>query len=608
MTQKATQKNRPAAVQTALGDDALLLRSFTIRERLSEPFQIELDLLSEDGSIAFDSVVGKPATIRLGTLEKPRYFNGIVTRFGQGCGKGQYSAYRATVAPAFWILSLSSHCRIFKDKSVVEIVRSVLSEHQVEFEERIHGNYAPLEFCVQYRETDIIFCSRLLEEFGIYYYFTHSAGKHTLILTDSRGSHDAFPGYETIDYRPHSGPVIGGEYIYDWSVRHNMMSTRFAHQDYDFTKPTSNLLQKAGTNKGSQSRELEIYDYPGGYTELSKGETLAKVRMDEIGTHSEYRNGSTSAYGIATGHRFRLGRCPDVGFPRTEDSKEYLVVSAEHSFHLSDYESENVRTASPYKCTFVAIPHSEQFRPARVTPKPLIHGVQTAMVVGRKGREIDTDQYGRIRVQFHWDRDGKRDENSSCWIRVAQSWTGRKWGAIYTPRIGQEVVVEFLEGDPDRPIVTGCIYNGENMPPFTLPEKDAVSGVKTNSTKGGAGYNEWTMDDTKGQEKIVLHGQKDWETKIENDRKTVIVRNDELTVTKGDQTTTVTAGKCVIEARQSIELRVGSSKVRIDSTGVTIEGIICKISGTAQASMNAPLTTVTASGILTLKGGLTIIA
>lgn len=608
MTSKATQRNRFAAIQTSLGEDVLLLRNFSMQEHLSEVFHIDLDLLSENGSISFESIMGQPASIRLSLAgNEKRYFHGIVSRFSQTGSSGSYSAYRATLIPSYWLLKLSSHCRIFRDESVQDILKKVLSEHQVEFEEQLHRTYSKVEFCVQYRETDFNFCNRLMEQEGIYYYFKHEQNKHTMVLADSTDSHEPFSGYATIDYRPHIDEVQGGEFIWDWNVRHSLVSNRYAHTDFDFSKPKNKLLQAHQTSRYQSSRTMEIYDYPGGYSDASTGEQLAKIRMDEIATQRELKSGTSSARGIAAGYRFRLGSCPGVAFPRAEDFKDYLVVSAQHSIHLSDYESEGDFVQRPYRCMFTVAPQDKQFRPLRTTPKPCVQGIQTAIVVGPQGNEIYTDKYGRVRVQFHWDLDGKNDENSSCWIRVAQNWAGRNWGTIITPRVGQEVIVEFLEGDPDCPIVTGCVYNGDAMPPYSLPSKEAISGIKTNSTKGGQGYNEWSMDDTKGSEKIVLHGQRDMEAKIENDRTTTIVHNDKLSVTTGDQTTKVEAGKSVLEAMQSIELKVGQNVIKIDQTGITIGGLVIKLTGQAQTEIKSPMTNLTGTAVLKIQGGLTTI-
>lgn len=580
MSSSATQTSRFAVFRSSLGADKLLLRNASVQEALSAVFQIDLDLQSEDGSIDFNSVLGNPGCVELTAPSgKKRYFHGTVTRFVQLGGDGTYSNYQATLLPNFWLLTLSSHCRIYRDMTALDIVKRILGEQQVAFEDRVHGTYQKMEFCVQYRETDFNFCSRLLEQEGIYYFFTHEESKHTLVLVDSLQMHQPFPGYATIDFRPHDDDVFDGEFIREWSSQKSMRSNRYAHTDFDFKKPKNPLLKSQQTSRYPSNRTFEIYDYPGGYIDPTVGDNLAKVRMDEIATQYEFRNGEGDSRGIATGFRFQLGKREGSIFPRDEDYKEYLVVAAHHTMNLSAYKADSSGTggAAPFMSTFTAMSQDKQFRPQRATPKPNVQGIQTAMVVGPQGNEIYTDEYGRIRVQFHWDRDGKNDETSSCWIRVAQTWAGKNWGAIMTPRIGQEVIVEFLEGDPDRPIVTGCVYNGNFKPPYPLPQKEAISGVKTNSTKGGQGYNEWSMDDTAGSEKIVLHGQRDMETKIEHDRTTTIVHNDTLTVTTGDQVTKIEAGKSVIEAMQSIELKVGENSIMIDQSGIAINGIMIRL-------------------------------
>ncbi len=596
---QATQDKRFAKIETPLGKDVLLLRGFTMRDQLSEPFRLELDLQSENGNVSFDGIVAQSVTVEIEVLEgQKRYLNGMVWSFSQVAGAGQYAAYRAVVVPTFWLLTLSSHCRIFQEKTIPEIVKQILQEAKVEVDDRLNGEHKKLEFCVQYRETDFNFCSRLMEQEGIYYFFKHEQGKHTLVLADSRSAHEAFPGHDSIDFRPYGNDSVAGKFVRNWSMQKCVQPGRYAHTDFDFEKPKTDLFHREDSPLPSAGPPKEIYDYPGLYKEMSDGESLGKIRVNELATEGITQYGMSDAPGLVVGCKFKLGRCPHVGFPRDEDYKEYLVTSAVYSLQMQDYETEGFAPERPYEVSFSVIPESEQFRPARVTPKPHVQGPQTAMVVGPKGKEIYTDKYGRIKVQFHWDRDGKRDEKSSCFIRVAQAWAGKNWGFIMIPRIGHEVVVEFLEGDPDRPLVTGSVYNAETMPPYELDSKQAISGVKTNSTIGGNGYNEFIMDDTSKAELIRLHAQRDWESKIEHDRTTIVVNDDTLKCEQGKQYT---------EAMKSIELRVGQSKIKIEPGSITIESPTITIKGQAQSTLEAPITKVTGSGMLTIKGGMTTI-
>jgi type VI secretion system secreted protein VgrG len=605
---QATQNKRFGRIDTPLGNDVLLLRGFTMQDRLSESFHIDVDLLSENGQVQFDSIVGKAVTLQIDVGESDkRYFNGVVATFSQVSSEGQLSAYHAVVVPSFWLLTLSSHCRIYQNERVPDILKKIFQAANVEVDDRLHGTYQAKEFCVQYRETDFNFCNRLMEQEGIYYFFKHEQGKHTLVMADSKAAHEPFPGHASIDFRPYTSDTPNAKFIRHWSTSKSVESSRYAHTDFDFEKPKNDLFHREQSPHPSSGQPLEIYDYPGLYKQTSTGEQLGKVRMGEIDAEGLTKHGVSDCPGVAVGCRFQLGRCPRVSFPRDDDYREYLVTSAVYSVRLQDFETERSSNHRPYECSFTVIPQDAQFRPPRVTPKPHVQGPQTAMVVGPAGQEIHTDKYGRIKVQFHWDRDGKRDEKSSCFIRVAQGWAGKNWGAIMIPRIGHEVVVDFLEGDPDRPLITGSVYNAETMPPYPLDAKAAISGVKTNSTKGGGGYNEFSMDDTKGSELITTHAQRDMESKIEHDRRTTVVNNDDLHITTGNQTTKIDTGKSQTEAMQSIELKVGQNRILIDQSGITIEGITLKFTGQASAAIEAAMTEVTGNGMLKLKGGIAMI-
>lgn len=603
-------KNRFAGITTPLGPDALVLRRATIHERLSEPFEIDLNLLSEDTAISFEDIVGKSVTLRLDLAgDEKRYFNGIVNTFAQAGSDTGFSEYNATVVPDLWTLSRASHCRLFQEKSVPDILKKVLDEHHVAHEERLHGNYPALEFCVQYRETDLNYCSRMMELVGIYYFFVHEDGKHTLVLADSQSAHETFPGYEKVNFRPYSDETIAGEFVRDWTAKKMLLSNQYVHKDFDFMKPRNNLLRQVRTARYSPNRDLEIYDYPGDYIEPSLGEQLAKVRIEEIAARYETMSGISDARGISAGYRFSLGRGAGVSFPHEGDFRDYLVTSATHSIVVPVLDAEESGGERPYECTFSVIPQSEQFRPERRTPKPRVQGPQTAIVVGPKGEEVYTDKHGRIKVQFHWDRDGKFDENSSCWIRVSQTWAGKGWGSMSIPRIGQEVMVDYLEGDPDRPIITGRVYNGDCGPPYGATQ-GLVSGLKSNTHKG-KGFNEMSMDDTAKSEKITIHAQHDMNTTVEHDATHTVVsgkyEHDVATGTskhhvKGAVTEifddtqdtyvkngiSITSGTAhiYIHTATSIQLHVGASKLWMDSGGqILLDGKHIQIVGSEKVEI-----------------------
>jgi len=537
-----TQENRFIAVGTPLGVDRLLLRAFTYVEELGEPFELALDLLSLDHNISFKDIVGQNVTVRLNLpgSEEPRYFNGYVRRFSQVPAPGRYAVYRAEVVPWIWFLSLCSDCRIFQQRTVPEIIKQIIQEHGYsDIEDRLTGTYRQWDYCVQYRETDLNFIHRLMEQEGIYYFFLHENGKHTLVLCDSPGCHETYPGYETLTYLAGLGGTRS-ERIFSLEVSQKVCPGVFAHNDFDFKNPRKSLLASSNIERDYAPSRFELYDYPGEYTDFNDGERYARTRIESYQTEFETIDARANARGIACGYKFTL-----TGHPREDINKDYLVTNVTVEAATDAYESQS---AGLQECTlaFKAIDAATTFRPQRNTPKPLIQGPQTAIVVGPAGEEIYTDEFGRVKVQFHWDRRSKADENSSCWIRVAQLWAGKKWGAMFIPRIGQEVIVEFLEGDPDRPIITGRVYNGEEMPPYELPAEKTKSTVKTNSSPDGGGFNEIRFEDKKGKEQLFIHAERNKDERVGSTSKEyvgydrhLVVKHDQFEKVEGDKHLTV---------------------------------------------------------------------
>lgn len=517
----ATQKHRMIAVNSVLGEDALLFGRMTVTEHMGQLFECELELFSEKTDIKLADVLGTNMTIR---LELPyqqgtRYFNGLVTRFSYIGTRGlRYGAYRATLNPWLWFLTRTADCRIFQNKKVPDIIKDVFREQGfTDFKDALSGNYREWEYCVQYRETDCNFVCRLMEQEGMYCFFTHENGKHVLVLADGYSSHEKFPKYETVPYfPPDTHDHRERDHLYEWHVVQNVQPGIYALNDYDFTAPRKNLYSMLKKPKSHTLASFEIYDYPGEYVEPGDGNNYSKIRLEELLAQHEVARGEGNAAGLAVGYLFSLSNCS-----REDQNREYLIVSAVHQIESDEFESflEGGISGKPYRGEIAVIEAKQQYRAPRVTPKPVVQGPQTAVVVGPKGEEIYTDQYGRVKVQFHWDREGKRDENSSCWMRVSQVWAGKQWGAIHIPRIGQEVIVDFLEGDPDQPIVTGRVYNGASMPPYGLPDNRTLSGIKSRSSKeGGApNFNEIRFEDKKGQEQIVVHAERNMDEYVEND-------------------------------------------------------------------------------------------
>jgi type VI secretion system secreted protein VgrG len=634
---KYTQENRFIRIDTPLGVDELLLHSFNGEEGISRLFQFGLTMYSENRSIAFDSIVGKKATVTVYLPDRSkRYFNGIISSFSQG-GSSQLEggttpvnliSYYATFVPWLWNLTRTTDCRIFQNMSVPDIIAKIFKDLGFsDFANRLYGSFEPREYCVQYRETDYDFVSRLMEEEGIFYFFEHTQDKHILVLANRPNEFKPSPLHEYVSYKSTIGEKRELDVISEWNQSQEVRPGQYTLRDYNFKQPSLDLTS---TVTGKDERKYEVYDYPGEYREKNQGERLVGLRIEEEQTPLILISGSSSCSGFTPGYRFDLR-----DHYRRDFNKSYVLTSVRHSAVQGPNYNSSLETASEsfyYANQFQCIPHPTPFRPPRVTPRPFVRGSQTAMVVGPAGEEIYVDKYSRVKVQFHWDREGKRDENSSCWIRVSQNWAGKGWGGIFIPRIGQEVIVDFLEGDPDQPIITGRVYNGESMPPYELPSKMVVSGVKTQTHKG-QGYNELSMDDTAGNEKITIHAQYDMGTTVEHDdtqtvhnNRTITVdgthtetikKDTKITISEGTythdvaantaschvrgeltekyddtQTTTVFKNrnltvnqnisesallKITISAGVELNLVGPGGSIKIDATGVTIQGVLVKI-------------------------------
>ena len=524
-----TQSKRLAELITSLGPDRLLLTTATIHEFLGRPFSIEIEAFSPQ-PVEAEQLLGQKVSVRLDLDEAERWFNGYVFRVAQEEPEDRFWPYTFTVRPWLWFLTRTADCRIFQHRSVPDIVKEIFREHGfTDFKDRLIGSYPPREYCVQYRETDFNFVQRLLEEEGIYYYFTHDRNSHTLVLADGPTAHDPVPGASTVPYYLAEGDPVEEPHISRWRFEKIVRPGQVVLNDFDFEKPGAKLEVNASDVKPHQKADYEVYDYPGEYVEADEGDRYARVRIEELHSRYEEARGASNVGYLTAGGLFDL-ECRDPKLA-AELNDRYLLAEVHHTISLGRYFSQG-EGGEHYGNTFGAIPAKITYRPRRITVVPRIQGPQTAIVVGPKGEEIHTDKYGRVKVQFHWDRYGKRDENSSCWVRVAQVWAGKNWGGIHIPRIGQEVIVEFLEGDPDRPIITGRVYNAEQMPPYDLPAHKTWSGIKSRSSKGGspANFNEIRFEDKKGEEELYIHAEKN---------QTNIVENDEVTDVGHDRTETV---------------------------------------------------------------------
>jgi type VI secretion system secreted protein VgrG len=554
-----TQKDRRFAITAPNGEeDLLLLREMTVHESVSGLFRIQLTCLSETADIAFDDMIGGALSVRMSLPDEgdatERYFHGVVSRFAQGPPVDRYLSYSAEVVPWLWFLTRGSDCRIFQKMTVPEIVEKVFGDLGMsDYELSLERQYEKREYAVQYRETHYNFVCRLLEEAGIGFFHRHDAKAHTLVLFDDPSAHPETAAAKEATYAAaEDGDRPAGEVV-DWVVEQALPSGRYAITDYNMQDPGMDLLADTRSNisVGANDR-FEIYDYPGEYATLSEGQAKVKLRMEAAEAASHSIRGRSSRGDFMAGARFDLR-----GHYRTDFDKTYLLTSVVHQASQS-YGRESGETH--YANTFTCIPHAVPFRPAQRTPRPVISGAQTATVVGAKGEEIDVDEFGRVVVKFHWDRADARDETSSCRVRVSQAWAGKGWGAVFHPRIGQEVIVEFLEGDPDRPIVTGRVYNGEQTIPFDLPSQKTQSGIQSRSSKdaGTDNFNQIRFEDKKGSEMLSIQAEKDLERLVKNDE-TDDVQHDRKRNVGNDETVQIGRDRKV-EVGNDHEETVGSNE------------------------------------------------
>jgi type VI secretion system secreted protein VgrG len=567
-----------AKVATALGEDELLLASLTGHEALARPFLYELDLFSEDPDLDFKAVLNEPATIRLELKEQTyRYINGIVTRFGRVGEAGRHVVYRATLRPWLWLLTRSMDCRIFDQITIPDVITTIFRDHGFsQFDVKLSRDYRKWDYLVQYRESAFNFVQRLMEQEGLYYYFRHEDGNHTLVITDSHAIHDTPPGYESLPYYPaYSGEQRERDHIDGWRVTQEIQTGSCVLNDFDFRKPKADLL--ARRNAQFKPDRFELYDYPGEYEEVKDAEGYVRVWKEQVDSQYETVEGQGNARGVVLGGQFSL-----TGFPRQDQNRTYVVTGATYSLDTGAFESATRSGQGPtYRVAFQALDTAVPFRPARETPKPEIRGPQTAIVVGyQKGDEIHTDQYGRVKVHFPWVRKNEH-EKVSCWVRVAQIWAGTRWGGMHIPRVGQEVIVEFLEGDPDRPIITGRVYNADSMPPYDLPANKTQSGIKSRSSKGGTtqNFNELRFEDKKGEEQLYMQAEKNMDSLVKNDQtltvganRTKAIGKNETTTVGENRTETVTLNEKIDIGGDRLETVIGTETINI--TGARTETLL----------------------------------
>ncbi|MCD2184680.1 type VI secretion system Vgr family protein [Rhizobium sp. GN54] len=660
------------------------LKGFLMRaevgEGLSRITEATIEFMSPDIDLDLQKIVGERLRLEIDApKDKIRYFQGrcaAAEYLGSHAGRGYF---RAEVRPWLWFLTLTSNCRIFQDKSVIDVIKEIFGQHGFsDFRNTTKHPYPKRNYCVQYHETDFAFVSRLMEEEGIYYYFTHEKTKEILVLADEASAHKEIEdGAEIEFYFRESSYRRNEDHVFEWRGAESIRTGKVTLQDYDFEKPRSDLKSVKALPKGKHAyKSYEVYEYPGRHADIREGEHHARVKVEGFAAQAQRSRGVSNVRQMAAGNKFKLKK-----HPRKAENSEYLVIHARHQLQIDadvedrefidailgptlDFDGGN--SSDIYRCIFEVQPVDMAFRAPQVTPRPTHSGLQTAVVVGKPGEEIWTDQYGRVKVQFHWDRLGRRDDMSSCWIRTAVPWSGKGWGMVGVPRIGQEVVVQFEEGDLDRPLITGMVYNGDTRLPYTLPANQTQVGLKTNSSKGGGGFNELVFDDKRDAELVRFQAERDYTQIVKNNaeitvglehrkggtlrqtihgdktetiregnhsftvakgeeaisiaqKRTTTIGNDDKLTVKADQAVAITGVKSddigksydidvgttlKISAGSKITLVCGGSQIEMTPAKITISSTQIEVKATATAKVTAGAQlTMEGQGQASLKGG-----
>jgi type VI secretion system secreted protein VgrG len=612
---KFVQQNRRVHIDTPLGADVVVLTAMEGEETISQLFRFQLQLLSERADITAEEMIGQNVTVSvLDPDDSIHYYNGYIRSFVNLGGGDWGTVYQAEMVPWTWFLTRRTDCRIFQRKNVQTVVTEVFKAMGfADFEfVNVRGPDNEREYIVQYRESDFDFVSRLLEEQGIFYYFRHEDGKHVMVLSDqasayvvARHAEVSFHGKAFQEY---------DDDLTAWEHHYEFRSGRVSLNDFNFETPQRpvNGMQRTRLRL-PQMDKFELYDYPGRFRTAADGRTLANIRMEAEEAGYEVVSGAGRCRSFHPGYTFTVKE----HYQSHEAGKQYVLTSVRHRVSAGGYVTGGSEPES-YSNEFRCIPASIPFRPPCVTPKSRVQGPQTATVVGPDGEEIYTDSHGRVKIQFHWDRYGKSDSDSSCWVRVSQAWAGKGWGAMFLPRIGQEVIIDFLEGDPDHPIVVGRVYNSENPPPYAPESYKNISTFKTCSSKGGEGFNELRFDDTKGSEQIFIHGEKNLDTRIKNDafewigrNRHLIIQTDQLESVGNDRHTTITRHDHTkingdlhrtVEGKEAIKV-VGSRSLTVISDVIEVFQANQSTQVTGNLYVKAAQTVIEATGGLTIKCG-----
>jgi type VI secretion system secreted protein VgrG len=626
MPEALLQDKQVGTLTTPLGENTLALVAMNATEALSELFEIQVEAASTQGGLDFAAALGLGSTVMLKTQDgNERYFHGVMTEARWSGTQEDLFVYRVVLRPWLWLLTRTSDCKIFSQKSPIDIIKQVFSDRGFsDFRDSTTGSPPTLEYCVQYRETDFNFVCRLMEEYGVYYFFEHSEDKHTLVLADAKSSHKPIPGLSSVPYNPLADAGRREkQYLETWSLGRRAQSGQYTLEDYGYKKPSANLVAQAQKPGGYAHDSMEMFDYTYSYVDTEGndlvdqgvGEKIAKYRVEAAQSLDKRRSAMGAAASLFPGGLITLERHPE-----SSENMQYLITHCTHEFQAMSYRS-GVRAGLGYNGHYEMTPSDQQFRARPVTRKPEIAGVQSALVIKSNvgGPEIDVDELGRILVQFYWDRKKKPSRR----VRVAQFWAGSNRGALFVPRVGDEVMVSYEDGDPDRPIVVGSVYNGTNTVPMTLPDKKTKSGILTLSSTGGNGYHMFLFDDTAGNEKVKLRSQKDLMFKALNNEQRDIVNSqtenigqdetinvgfpvppgkspgsgnftlnalNKVTINVGPQGSPMTQ---LIMDTSSITLNVGPggamSQIVMNQTSITMQSTEITVTGNATVSVTAPM-------------------
>ncbi len=654
-----SQEKRIIAIESAYDSTDLIVTRLQCVEEISRPFHISVQMLTDSARVDASDLVGTKCSVGVfpyGADVESRWFHGFVTSFVAGQADPMpdgYREYEIEIAPWFWLLSLTKNSRIFQDKTAPEILKALFDEHDIaDVKDTLKGTYPKLEYCVQYNESDFDFASRLMERFGIYYFFSHEKSRHTMVLGDQVSNYLKADDYEA-SFEGYGAAITGEPRVDVWRRRGTLKTGKVTLNSYNFETSTTKLESKENTVvEFKAASKFEQYDVVENFGKADDGKTLAGLRIESAEAQTDVADGKSNCVSWSPGYKFKL-----TSHPNSPENGEYVLTKVKHEalepFQFSDDEnapdtkaSSEAKETVGYFNDFACIPAKTVFRPLADTPRPRVTGLQTAVVTGPSGQDVYVDKFGRVKVQFHWDRDGKLDDKSSCWVRVAHNLAGAQFGSVFHPRVGHEVLIDFIDGDPDRPLVTGSVYNDRNMPPYKLPDKNTQVGLKTRSIDGGAAsnFNELRFDDKIGKEEVFFHAERDFTREVKNNDtlkvgfdvsdagdQTVDIYNDrtvtldqgkdtltlktgdrsitldkgnhELTISTGDHTVSVEAGSSSTEAAKAIELKVGSNSLKIDQQGVTITGSQIAITGKLKVDITATNTKLNGDASVTIKGG-----